>query len=363
MSSRTFQGVIIQMKEATDRTVGVVDFEGTIVACSELSLVGSEISGISYFADTKIDSIVVTDGTTFKFLGNANSKQDYFVFVEGTDEIAKTLCVMAWIAVSEAKIYYEEKHDKNVFLKNVLTDNILPGDIYVYSKELNFVADAPRAVILIRQKDKADAVVMEILQRMFPERLKDFVLSVNENDIVLIKEVSENTETKDLMKIASSIEATIKEELAIKTVIGIGTIARHIKELADHYKEAQTAIEIGKVFDSESNILSYESLGIGRLIYQLPVTLCEMFLSEVFKKNPIDSLDQETLAIIAKFFENSLNISETSRKLFVHRNTLVYRLSKIKKITGLDLREFDQAIVFQVALMVKKYLNYKRGLI
>ena len=149
----------------------------------------------------------------------------------------------------------------------------------------------------------------------------------------------------------------MKEELFIKTIIGIGTVSEHLRELADAYKEAQTAIEVGKVFDTERSILNYESLGIGRLIYQLPTTLCEIFLSEVFKKNSIDSLDQETLFTINKFFENNLNVSETSRKLFVHRNTLVYRLEKIKKLTGLDLRQFDHAIVFKVALMVRQYLS------
>ena len=145
-------------------------------------------------------------------------------------------------------------------------------------------------------------------------------------------------------------------------VIGIGSPAYHLRELADRYKEAQVAIEVGKVFDTEKTIINYENLGIGRIIYQLPTTLCEMFLQEVFKKNPIDALDQETLLTINKFFENNLNVSETSRKLYVHRNTLVYRLEKIKKITGLDLREFDHAIVFKVAMMVKKYLDSQNSL-
>ena len=161
---------------------------------------------------------------------------------------------------------------------------------------------------------------------------------------------------EELTKMAKAIEDKLKTELFVRTTIGIGTVSEHLRELADSYKEAQVAIEVGKVFDTEKTVINYESLGIGRLIYQLPTTLCEIFLSEVFKKNSIDSLDQETLFTINMFFENSLNVSETSRKLFVHRNTLVYRLEKIKKLTGLDLREFDDAIIFKVALMVKKYL-------
>ena len=162
--------------------------------------------------------------------------------------------------------------------------------------------------------------------------------------------------SEDVCALAESIERAVHTELHVQTVIGIGTTANHLRELADRYKEAQVAIEVGKVFENEKPVIHYDNLGIGRIIYQLPTTLCEMFLSEVFRKGSIDSLDQETLFTIQKFFENNLNVSETSRKLFVHRNTLVYRLEKIKKLTGLDLREFDHAIVFKVALMVRKYL-------
>jgi len=186
-------------------------------------------------------------------------------------------------------------------------------------------------------------------------------LSINETDIAIVKQITASTTNEDLEKIARSVEDALKNELYIRTVIGIGTVAEHLRSLADSYKEAQTAIEVGKVFDTDKTVMHYENLGIGRLIYQLPTTLCDIFLSEVFKKNSIDSLDQETLFTINKFFENNLNVSETSRKLFVHRNTLVYRLEKIKKLTGLDLRQFDHAIVFKVALMVRKYLSSREA--
>ena len=217
--------------------------------------------------------------------------------------------------------------------------------------------DASRAVFLVRQLGHGDVSTVDVLSNMFPDRQQDFVLSINESDIAVVKQLPGEVSPAELEKIARSIEDTLKNELFIKTVIGIGTIATHLRELADAYKEAQTAIEVGKVFDTEKSISSYENRGIGRLIYQLPTTLCDIFLTEVFKKNSIDSLDQETLFTINKFFENNLNVSETSRKLFVHRNTLVYRLEKIKKLTGLDLRQFDHAIVFKVALMVRKYLS------
>ncbi len=357
MSGRIFQSLIVQMKEATRRTIGVIDSEGGVIACNELSLVGTKIGQISGTLGDSEGQTLVYKGRTFKPLGGWSNNFDYAVFVEGEDAEAKCICVLASIAFNESKTYYEEKYDKSAFIKNIILDNILPGDIYVRAKELHFNMDVSRAVFLIRQLEKSDISAVEVIQNLFPEKQKDFIISVSETDIVLVKEVPSDIETDDLRKIAVQIENTISNELMIKTVIGIGSVSKHLRTLAERYKEAQTAIEVRKVFDTEKTIISYDNLGIGRIIYQLPTTLCEMFLSEVFRKNSIDSLDHETLYTIRKFFENNLNVSETSRKLFVHRNTLVYRLEKIKKLTGLDLREFDHAIVFKVALMVNKYLN------
>ena len=199
----------------------------------------------------------------------------------------------------------------------------------------------------------------EMLQNMFPDKAHEYIISVGERDIVLVKDVKPGTESRDMEKIAQKIADTLNTEFYTKVTIGISTIVETIKDLAGAYKEAQVAIEVGKVFETEKNIIGYENLGIGRLIYQLPTTLCEMFLQEVFKKGSLESLDQETLMTIQCFFENNLNVSETSRKLFVHRNTLVYRLEKIRKLTGLDLRELEHAITFKVALMVKKYMSTK----
>ena len=356
MSSRMFQSVIVQMKEATDRTIGVIDAESNVISCSDTSLIGEKWPEAVIRLNSAPDSVVVFDHKTFKPLVSWSAYFDYAVFAEGDDETAKSLCIMAYVALNGAKIHYEEKHDKGTFVKNIITDNILPGDIYIRAKELHFVTDVPRAVFLIRQDSRADVAAVDVLQGMFPDRQNDVVISINETEIANIKQITPNTERDELFAIARQIEETLKSELFIKTVIGIGTVSCHLRELADSFKEAQVAIDVGKVFETEKTIIRYENLGIGRLIYQLPTTLCEIFLSEVFKKNSVDTLDQETLFTINKFFENNLNVSETSRKLFVHRNTLVYRLEKIKKLTGLDLREFDDAIIFKVALMVKKYL-------
>ena len=356
MSNSVFQSVILQLKDVTDRVFGVIDTEGYVISSTDTMLLGERWADCALKASAAGEGIVTYHQKAFKAILNSSNYFEYAVFCTGDDETAKSFCAMAHIALNEAKTFYEEKHDRGTFVKNIIMDNILPGDIYIRAKELHFSTDTPRAVFLVRQVGHAEVTAVDVLTGLFPDRTQDFVLSINETDIAVVKQIGPGTPEGELERLAKTMEDTLKNDLYVKTVIGIGTVAEHLRELADSYKEAQTAIDVGKVFDTEKSIINYENLGIGRLIYQLPTTLCEIFLSEIFKKSAIDSLDQETLFTINKFFENNLNVSETSRKLFVHRNTLVYRLEKIKKLTGLDLRQFDHAIVFKVALMVRKYL-------
>ena len=357
MSNRLFQGVIHQMKEAIDRVIGVIDENGVIIACSDLVKIGEIRQGVreelAYSSD-----IVTVGGYTYRPIG-VGTKTEYVAFIEGEDKNAEKTSKLLTIALSNIKNLYDEKYDKGSFVKNIILDNILPSDIYIKSKELHFNTEETRIVFLIKFHGKTDMMPFEMLQNMFPDKSKDYVISVGEHDIVLVKDIKPETESKEIEKIATNIADTLSTEFYTKVSIGISSTVDNIKDLARAYKEAQVALDVGKVFETEKNIISYENLGIGRLIYQLPTTLCEMFLQEVFKKGNLESLDRETLMTIQCFFENNLNVSETSRKLFVHRNTLVYRLEKIRKLTGLDLREFEHAITFKVALMVRKYLDTK----
>ncbi len=355
MANRLFQSVIHQMRTTIDRTIGVIDSDFNIVACSDLGKIGEVIDIDAVGINLGVDCTVV-NGYTVKAISNGEP-MDYFTFVQGNDPLAEKYCSVIAIAFTNIKFYYDEKYDRRNFIKNIILDNILPGDIYIKARELYFNSDETRSVILIRALDKNDVSVFDIVQNLFPDKNKDFVISINESDIALIKEVKPNITSRDIDNLASSIADTLSGEFYCHVTIGIGSTVDNIKDLAKSFKEAQAALEVGKVFDTEKSIVNYDNLGIARLIYQLPTTLCETFLSEVFKRGSIESLDQESLFTIQRFFENNLNVSETSRKLFVHRNTLVYRLEKIKKITGLDLREFDHAIVFKIALMVNKYLK------
>lgn len=354
MPNRLFQSVINQMREAVDRTIGVVDETGTVIACSDLGIIGEVRKGVVTAGVFSSNQTCVDNSTYTTF--DVLVRPEYAVFVDGVDELSRKYSQIIAVALDQIKQTNDEKFDRSNFVKNVILDNILPGDIYIKSRELHFNNDATRVVFLIRTTQETEISVFDIIQNFFPDKTKDFVINVNESDIALVKEVRPNVDSKDLEKLARSINDTLLSEFYFNAVIGIGTCVTGIKDLAHSFKEAQVALEVGKVFDTEKTIISYENLGIARLIYQLPTTLCDMFLKEVFKRGSIESLDQETLFTIQKFFENNLNVSETSRKLFVHRNTLVYRLEKIKKLTGLDLREFDDAIVFKVALMVNKYL-------
>ena len=343
------------MREAVGRTLGVIDESGTIISCSELGRIGEtlEFSVEPVFSQNEA---ICTNGYTFCSFGTHGSAE-YAVFVDGTDEPAAKYAQICCVSLSTIEQFHDERYDKGNFIKNVILDNILPGDVYLKARELRFNSEVSRVVLLIRVAQMNDATVFDTVQNLFPDKSKDFVINVNESDIALIKEVRSDVDPVDLEKLARSISEAVSSDMYSQPLVGIGTIVTGIQDLANSFKEAQVALEVGKVFDTEKNIVSYDNLGIARLIYQLPTTLCDMFLREVFKRGSIDTLDSETLFTIQKFFENNLNVSETSRKLFVHRNTLVYRLEKIKKITGLDLREFDDAIVFKVALMVKKYLD------
>ena len=355
MSNRLFQGIIHQMRDVVDRTIGVIDETGAVISCSDLGRIG-EIRTNNLVTIFSSSTPVASDGYLYQVFGT-HMHPEYAVFVEGEDAAAHSYIGVLGVSLSSIKQFYDEKYDRSNFVKNIILDNILPGDIYLKARELHFNNEASRVVLLIRLVDKNDVSVFDVVQNLFPDKTKDFVINISESDIALVKAVKSDIDSKDLEKLARSISDSLSSEFYTHALVGIGTPVVGVKDLARSFKEAQVALEVGKVFDTERNIVSYEHLGIARLIYQLPTTLCEMFLKEIFKVGSIETLDQATLFTIQRFFENNLNVSETSRKLFVHRNTLVYRLEKIKKLTGLDLREFDDAIVFKVALMVKKYLD------
>lgn len=353
MLGQIFQPVLEQMKSIIGRPMGVLNNTAAIEAS-----VGAAISeDLAFEALTyaeKNGMPFVSSGYTFVPMGMRNLVE-YIVYVEGETAEEERLALLLAVSLSNLQLHCADKYDKSSYLKNVLLGNVLPGDVYVRSGELQIDPELPRLVYIVQMQKSHEYSLPHVLSSMFPE--EDFVIPVDAHNVVLIKTLAAQTPREEILKTAQSIVETVTAELMVPVYVGIGTQVDSLNDIARSYSEASLALEIGRVFDDDQYILSYDTLGIGRLIYQLPDKLCELFLDEIFKKESIDVLDDETLQTIYKFFENNLNVSETSRQLFVHRNTLVYRLDKIERLTGLDLRKFDDAVVFKVAILVNKYLN------
>lgn len=354
MISKAFQNIVTQMAEVFPKRFGIADAQGLILAANGPELPDETVEELVYAVGNN-DKLFFKNGYTVRLIAG-KPYTEYIVYVEGTDEVSKYCCNAITVAANNVRYYYDEKYDKTIFMQNIIFDNMLAFDLHQKAHELHVDIDVPRAVFYIKSARSGDGGIYEIVRNIFPDKDRDFIVNIDVDNVVLIKELKEVVGATELDNMAKSILDTIHAESMLSVIIGVSSVAENLDKLNNAYKETQIAIEVGKVFDEEKYILNYESLGIGRLIYQLPIKLCELFLQEVFKKGDITLLDSETILTINKFFENDLNVSETSRQLFVHRNTLVYRLEKIYKLTGLDLRKFDQAIVFKVAMMVHKYL-------
>ena len=280
------------------------------------------------------------------------------ILAQGDDEQASTIGKIAAFQIQELMIAYKERFDKDNFIKNLLLDNLLLVDIYNRSKKLHVDINARRVVMIVEVGPDKDGDELDRVRSVFGGKTRDFVTAVDEHNIIVVKELGENDTYADIDKIAAVIIDAFHDKNSKDIRVSYGTVVGEIKEVSRSYKEASMAMDVGKIFFADKRIIAYSALGIGRLIYQLPIPLCKMFISEIFENKSPDDFDEETLTTISKFFENSLNVSETSRQLYIHRNTLVYRLDKLEKSTGLDLRVFEDAITFKIALMVVKYMKY-----
>ena len=357
MSFRLFQAVIEQIKDIVGYEFGIIDTNGTVVISSNPKKEGKDAYNIyAEIIQAEDVEFIEKDGYIYQkvFLKN---KVEFIAYIENKAEDSKKLLELIAMNIKNTKFYYDEKYTKINFIRSIITDNILIGDITSRARELRIKNEALRRVFVVNVKEQTDMQVYEILSNLFPDRAKEFVVDIDDGNIVIIKEMTEEDDIDEANQIGTSIINTISTEAMEKAKVGISTTVNSIKDINRAYKEAQMAVTIGKIFEQEKQLISYNRLGIGRLIYQLPKTLCKLFLDEVFKNGTFELLDSETIFTIQKFFENNLNVSETSRQLFIHRNTLVYRLDKIQKLTGLDLRMFDDAIIFKVAMLVKNYLE------
>lgn len=361
ISNQILQSTIDGLKNITRRELSIIEREGKIVASTEEEKIGSNSEGIENFIMSQAESQLIQGYQFFKVFDNGVS--EYIVTIKGEDEETYRIGKIAAFQIQSLLVAYKERYDKDNFVKNLLLDNLLLVDIYSRAKKLHVENNVRRIVYLIETDIDKDMNSVEIVRNIFPAKIKDFVTAIDEKSIILVKELKEKDYTEEIEKIASNILDTLSSEAMNKVYVSIGTVVNDLKNVSSSYKEAKMALEVGKIFESNKSIVNYDRLGIGRLIYQLPTPLCKMFIHEVLGNITIDQFDDEILITVNKFFENNLNVSETSRQLYIHRNTLVYRLDKLQKMTGLDLRNFDDAIIFKITLMVSKYMTYKDNFI
>lgn len=355
ISSQIIQTSIDELRAITKVDLCVYDSSATMIA-STADMDEISPSLVSNFAASPADSQVIGLHHLLKITDEG--ELIYVLVARGSGEDVYMVGKIAVCQIRNLAIAYKERFDRNNFFQNLLLDNLLLVDIYNRAKKLHVDVVMPRAVFLIETRLDKDNIVTELLKGMFSSQSGDYITAVDESSVILIKALDQAATYQNLCDVAHTIVAMTNAEAMLNVRVAFGTVVQELKDVSKSYKEAKLALDVGKIFYAEHNVVAYSTLGIGRLIYQLPINLCRIFIEEIFGSNVPSDLDDETLTTINKFFENNLNVSETSRQLFVHRNTLVYRIEKIQKSTGLDLRNFDDALTFKIALMVVNYMKY-----
>ena len=355
ISNQILQNTIEGLKAIARVELCVMDVDGKPVAMTadEMEKCGKPAAE---FAKSPADSQEIQGYQYFKIFDE--QQLEYILIAGGVGEDVYIVGKMVAFQIQNLLVAYKERFDKDNFIKNLLLDNLLLVDIYSRAKKLHIQTDVKRVALIIETENAKDSNVLETMRTYFGTSSKDFITAVDENNVIVVKDLSEGDSMRDIDRSAAGVAGYLRKENYKNVRIAYGTVVGEIKEVSRSYKEAKMALDVGKIFFDERDIIAYSELGIGRLIYQLPIPLCKMFIKEIFDGRSPDEFDEETLTTINKFFENSLNVSETSRQLFIHRNTLVYRLDKLQKSTGLDLRVFEDAITFKIALMVVKYMKY-----
>ena len=359
ISNQVLQNTLEGLKEISRTEFCIIDTDGKTLA-STYSDFEIQPQDVQAFVESQAASQLVKGYQYFKVCDDY--QLEYILVAHGEDEDTYMVGKLAAFQIQSLIVAYKERFDKDSFIKNLLLDNLLLVDIYNRAKKLHIEADVRRVVMILELEQEREHSSMESVKSLFGGKSKDFITAVDEKSIIIVKELEENEGYEEMDKLAQTILDTLGLEKENNTHIAYGTIVSELKEVSRSYKEARMALDVGKIFSPEKDVIAYSSLGIGRLIYQLPIPLCKMFIKEIFGGKSPDDFDEETLVTIDKFFENSLNVSETSRQLYIHRNTLVYRLDKLQKSTGLDLRVFEDAITFKIALMVVRYMKYMETL-
>ena len=355
---RTLQKCLDDWKEISRLDFCLLDLNGQPF-CSTCSRQLPSASRLEEFSESSALCMANTGSCLYKV--HDREEFSYILIVWGSGDSVPTIGELAVYQIESLITAYAEKNDKNTFMQKLLLGNYTEVEAFNQAKKLRISSTSSRAVFLVETRQEKDEHALATIKNIFSARTKDFITSIDDTGIIVVHELSSTETEEDLENIAFMLVDMLGTEAMTQAWVSYSNMAEDLKQLSNAYKEARTALEIGKIFYSERNVFSYRRLGIGRLIYQLPVSVCEMFIQEVFGEESLDSIDNETLAIIRTFFENNLNLSETSRQLYVHRNTLVYRFEKIQKKFGLDLRSFEDALTFKLAMLVTSYVTYTRN--
>lgn len=355
ISNQILQNTVDGIKQISRVDLGIIDTEGNVLAATFPEAV-QYTEPAMLFVNSPAESQELQGYQFFKVYDETHL--EYILLASGSSDDTYMVGKMASFQIQNLLVAYKERFDKDNFIKNLLLDNLLLIDIYNRAKKLHIDTEVRRVVFILETSYEKDSASLENVRMCMGNKARDFITAVDEKSIIVVKELAETDDYAEMESVAEMILSSLDSVHRENAHIAYGTIVGEIKEVSRSYKEARMALDVGKIFFDERDIFAYSSLGIGRLIYQLPMPLCKMFIREIFDGKSPDDFDEETLTTINKFFENSLNVSETSRQLYIHRNTLVYRLDKLQKSTGLDLRVFEDAITFKIALMVVKYMKY-----
>ena len=354
ITAQVIQSCLDDLKTITKVDLAVVDVEGVMVAKNS-DRFEQNVEFVTEFAASPAGSQVLQG---CQYLKIYDEEDPVYVLLCGDSSEEYMIGKIAVSNIQNLITAYKERFDRNNFFQNLILDNLLLVDIYNRAKKLHIEIQKPRVVLLLEIPAGKENYAMEFLKSMFSAQSGDYVTAVDENTLIVIKQVEAKDSYAEVVEVAETTVAMMNTEAMINVRVAYGTIVEELKDVSKSYKEAKMALDVGKIFYAEKTVTAYTTLGIGRLIYQLPINLCEMFIEEIFGGKVPEELDEETLTTINTFLENNLNVSETSRQLYVHRNTLLYRLEKLEKYTGLDIRIFDDALTLKIALMVVRYMRY-----
>lgn len=359
LSNQILHKAVQDMKRIIGFDCAVWDMQGVCLVMTNEKMLSLDKKVTDFITVAEKEQKRITTEDSY-FLVYDDEEPAYVLAISGNCPAIEVYGEMGVSQLSNLLFAYKEKMDRNRFVQNLLLDNMLLVDVYNQARKMKIPIEYRRCVFLIEPKMESDNLILETLRGLFATGSGDFVTAVDEHQVILVKAFGQTDGYSEVAQVAKVITDTLNMEAMVSVRVSYGTIVEELKDVSKSYKEASMALDVGKVFYIEKNILAYNELGIGRLIHQLPVSLCDMFLKEVFEGDIQGLFDDEELTTVFCFFENNLNISETARQLYVHRNTLVYRLEKIQKKTGLDVRRFDDALTFKIAMMVADHMRYMR---